>query len=110
MVIIAPVQLMRRRGVDAGRSGLPDWVVGDGLMTTSPRDDAGFDPTSLSIELASMGHRVSIVETGQGRVQAVCSWGWRSLIFGADKTGGTMDALQRGVDAGDLHQWGASLR
>ena len=52
-----------------------------------------------------MDHHVSIVETGQGRVQAVCSCGWRSPIFGADKTGGTMDALQRGVDAGDLHQW-----
>ncbi len=31
-------------------------------------------------------------------------------IFSADKTGGTMDALQRVVDAGDLHQWEASLR
>jgi hypothetical protein len=61
-------------------------------------------------ELASMDHHVSIVETGEGRVQAVCSCGWRSPIFGADKTGGTMDALQRGVDAGDLHQWEASLR
>jgi hypothetical protein len=57
-----------------------------------------------------MDHQVSIVETGEGRVQAVCSCGWRSPIFGADKTGGTMDALQRGVDAGDLHQWEASLR
>jgi hypothetical protein len=57
-----------------------------------------------------MDHRVSIVETGEGRVQAVCSCGWRSPTFGADKTGDTMDALQRGVDAGDLHQWEASLR
>jgi hypothetical protein len=57
-----------------------------------------------------MDHHVSIVETGEGRVQAVCSCGWRSPIFGADKTGGTMDALQHGVDAGDLHQWEASLR
>jgi hypothetical protein len=41
IVIIAPVQLMRRRDVDAGRSGLTDREVGDGLSTTSPRDDAG---------------------------------------------------------------------
>jgi hypothetical protein len=40
----------------------------------------------------------------------VCSCGWRSPIFRVDKTGGTMDALQCGVDAGDLHQWEASLR
>ena len=31
-------------------------------------------------------------------------------IIGADKSGGTMDALQHGVDAGDLHQWEGSLR
>ena len=56
-----------------------------------------------------MNHHVSIVETGQGRVHAVCSCGWRSPSFGADKSGGTIDALQDAVDAGDLHQWEASL-
>ena len=61
-------------------------------------------------ERAGTDHRVSIAESGEGRAWAMCSCGWRSPIFGADKTGGTMDALQRGVDAGDLHQWEASLR
>ena len=56
-----------------------------------------------------MNHHVSIVETGQGRVHAACSCGWRSPSFGADKSGGTIDALQHAVDAGDLHQWEASL-
>ena len=61
-------------------------------------------------ELAGMDHQVSIVETAEGRAWALCSCGWRSPIFGADTTGGTLDALQRGVDAGDLHKWEASLR
>ncbi len=61
-------------------------------------------------ELAGMDHQVSIVETAEGRAWALCSCGWRSPIFDADKTGGTLDALQRGVDAGDLHKWEASLR
>ena len=53
---------------------------------------------------------MSIAETGEGQVWATCSCGWLSPIFGTDKTGGTMDALQHAVDARDLHQWEASLR
>ncbi|HEY5989279.1 MAG TPA: hypothetical protein VIV12_23300 [Streptosporangiaceae bacterium] len=34
---------------------------------------------------------------------------WRSPVFGADKTAGTMDPLQRAADAGDLHEWEMSL-
>jgi hypothetical protein len=47
---------------------------------------------------------------GKGRVQAVCSYGRRSPVSGADKTAGTMDPLQRAADAGDLHEWEMSLR
>jgi len=47
---------------------------------------------------------------GEAGVQAVCSCGWRSPVFGTDKTAGTMDALQRAADAGDLHEWEMSLR
>ena len=43
-------------------------------------------------------------------MQAVCSCGWRGLVFGADKTGGTMDPLQRAAEAGDLRQWEMSPR
>jgi len=66
--------------------------------------------TFLAGELAGMDHHGCIVETGAGWLQARCSCGWRSPIFDADQTGGTMDAPQQGVDAGDLHQWEASLR
>ena len=57
-----------------------------------------------------MDHTITIVETGEGRAHAVCSCGWRSPVFGADKSEGTMDALQQAVDAGDLHVWEASLQ
>ena len=55
-------------------------------------------------------HRVTTQELGEGSVQAQCSCGWRSPIFGKDKTAGTMDPLQQATDAGDLHQWEASMR
>jgi hypothetical protein len=54
-------------------------------------------------------HQTKIREVGEGGVQAVCSCGWSSPVFGADKTAGTMDALQRAADAGDLHEWEMSL-
>jgi hypothetical protein len=47
---------------------------------------------------------------GEGGVQAVCSCGWRSPVFGADKAAGTMDPWQHAADAGDLHEWEMSLR
>jgi len=56
-----------------------------------------------------MEHRTTIVQLGEGAAQAVCSCGWRSAVFGADKTEGTMDALQLATDAADLHQWDAAL-
>ena len=56
-----------------------------------------------------MHHSTTIQQLGEGAVQAVCSCGWRSPIFGAGKTDGTMDPLQRATDAGDLHQWETSL-
>ena len=54
-------------------------------------------------------HRIAILERGEGRVQASCSCGWRSAIFGADKRLGVMDALQQAADAADLHEWDVSL-
>ena len=57
-----------------------------------------------------MEHAITIVESGEGRAQAVCSCGWRSPVFGVDKSAGTMDTLQQAVDAGDLHEWEASLQ
>ena len=57
-----------------------------------------------------MDHHTTIGEVGEGGVQALCSCGWRSPVFGADKTAGTMDPLQRAAEAGDLHQWEMSLR
>jgi hypothetical protein len=55
-------------------------------------------------------HHTTIHDEGEGRVQAVCSCGWRSPVFGTDKTTGTMDSLQQAADAGDLHEWEMSLR
>ena len=56
-----------------------------------------------------MDHHTTIHQAGGGGVQAVCSCGWRSPVFGADKTTGTMDPLQHAADAGDLHEWEMSL-
>jgi hypothetical protein len=56
-----------------------------------------------------MDHQTTIHEVGEGGVRAVCSCGWRSPVFGRDKTAGTMDPLQRATDAGDLHEWEMSL-
>ena len=49
-------------------------------------------------------------DPGEGGAQAVCTCGWRSPVFGADKAAGTMDALQRAADASDLHEWEVSLQ
>lgn len=57
-----------------------------------------------------MEHDITICEAGEGGAQAVCTCGWHSPVFGADKTAGTMDSLQRAADAGDLHEWEMSLR
>ena len=56
-----------------------------------------------------MDHHTTIHEVDEGGAQAVCSCGWRSQVFGADKTAGAMDPLQRAADAGDLHEWEMSL-
>jgi hypothetical protein len=58
----------------------------------------------------AVDHQTTIQEVGEGGVRAVCTCGWRSPVFGADKTAGMMDPLQRATDAGDLHQWDMSLR
>jgi hypothetical protein len=52
----------------------------------------------------------TIRQLGEGAVQAVCSCGWRSPVFGADKTTGTMDPLQHATEAADLQEWEMSLR
>ena len=57
-----------------------------------------------------MDHATTIQEFGEGAVQAVCSCGWRSPVFGADKATGTMDPLQHAAEAGDMHEWEMSLR
>ena len=57
-----------------------------------------------------MYHSITIQQLGEGGVQAVCSFGWRSPVFGADKTTGTMDPLQHATEAADLHEWEMSLR
>jgi len=54
-------------------------------------------------------HQTTIQEVNEGGVQAVCSCGWRSPVFGADKTTGTMDPLEQATDARDLHEWDASI-
>jgi hypothetical protein len=56
-----------------------------------------------------MDHHTAVRELGEGCVQAVCSCGWCSPVFGADKTTGTMDPLQSATDACDLHEWDVSM-
>lgn len=55
-------------------------------------------------------HRITTVHLGEGCAQTVCSCGWRSPVFGEDKTTGTMDPLQQAVEAGDLHEWEMSIQ
>jgi hypothetical protein len=55
-------------------------------------------------------HATTIQQLGEGAVQAVCSSGWRSPVFGAGTTAGTMDPLQHAAEAADLHEWEMSLR
>ncbi len=55
-------------------------------------------------------HSTTIQQLGEGAVQAVCSCGWHSPVFGTDKTTGTMDPLQHATEAADLHEWEMSLR
>jgi hypothetical protein len=50
-------------------------------------------------------HSTTIQQLGEGTVQAVCSCGWRSPVFGADRRTGTMDPLQHATEAADLHEW-----
>jgi hypothetical protein len=57
-----------------------------------------------------MEHRRSIRHFGEGAVQANCSCGWRSDVFGADKSLGTMDPLPQADEAADVHEWDAELR
>jgi len=57
----------------------------------------------------TMEHRTTIVELGEGRTQVACSCGWRSAVFGADKSVGTMDALQEAAEARDLHEWDQAM-
>ncbi len=57
-----------------------------------------------------MEHCTTIQQLGEGGVQAVCSCGWRSPVFGSDKAAGTMDPLQHAAEAADLHEWEMSLR
>ncbi|HZZ52635.1 MAG TPA: hypothetical protein VFE65_37530 [Pseudonocardia sp.] len=53
----------------------------------------------------SVEHSPTIAQIGEGAVQAICSCGWRSEVFGADETLGTMDPLQQAREAADLHGW-----
>jgi hypothetical protein len=55
-------------------------------------------------------HRIIIDEVGEGGAQALCACGWRSPVYGTDKTSGTMDPLERAAEAGDIHVWETSLR
>ncbi len=59
--------------------------------------------------LITMKHEVTIVQIGEGAARAVCSCGWHSPLFGGGKKAGTMDVLQQAADAGDVHEWDASL-
>jgi hypothetical protein len=54
-------------------------------------------------------HGRTITQLDEGAVQAVCSCGWHSPVFGTEKTGGTMDPLQQASEAADLHEWEVDL-
>jgi hypothetical protein len=56
-------------------------------------------------EGAAVVHEVEVHLLDEGAVQAVCTCGWRSDVYGTVKTTGTMDPLEQARDAGDLHVW-----
>ena len=57
----------------------------------------------------STEHFTALLELGEGRMQAGCTCGWRSPVFGTDKRLGATDARQHAADAADLHEWDSSL-
>jgi hypothetical protein len=86
-------------------------------LVTSPRpgprrrDAGGRLPGRLPVgDPIAVEHSTTIQQLGEGGVQAVCSCGWRSPVFGSDKATGTMDPLQHAAEAADLHEWEMSLR
>jgi hypothetical protein len=44
----------------------------------------------------TVDHRTTVQELGEGCVRAECSCGWRSPVFGADKTTGAMGPTAAG--------------
>lgn len=45
-------------------------------------------PVAICRRPIAVDHHTTIHEVGEGGVQAACSCGWRSAVFGADKTVG----------------------
>lgn len=92
----------RRAGQAGGR---PAPRVGGAVTRPSAaaRSQAGKTPMAAH-------HFTTVRQLGEGAVQAVCSCGWRSAVFGAGKATGTMDPLQHAAEAADLHEWEMSLR
>jgi hypothetical protein len=72
-------------------------------LSAAARSHAGKTPMAAQ-------HLTTIRQLGEGAVQAVCSCGWRTAVFRAGKTTGTMDPLQHAAEAADLHEWEMSLR
>lgn len=56
-----------------------------------------------------MDHHTTVEEQGEGAVRAMCSCGWCSELYGVDKEGGTMDALEQATAAADMHLWEVDL-
>jgi hypothetical protein len=98
MQLAAAVPETARSELWRGASGDPLDLPG----RARPQLDVG-DPIAVE-------HCTAIQQPGEGGVQAVCSCGWRSAVFGSDKATGTMDPLQHAAEAADLHGWQMSLR
>ena len=90
----------------------PAGQAGDFPRPGSRRRDAGGRlPGRFPVgDPIAVEHCTTIQQLGEGGVQAVCSCGWRSPVFGSDKATGTMDPLQHAAEAADLHEWEMSLR
>jgi len=101
--VIAPAGT--RDTAERARPGRPAPRVSGGVTRPSAaaRSHAGKTPMAAH-------HFTTIRQLGEGAVQAVCSCGWRSAVFGAGKATGTMDPLQHAAEAADLHEWEMSLR
>jgi len=107
--ILCAIAPQRSRAMASPRASHPDPQPAGSSAARAGAESEEHGGASGTGAVTTMEHRTTIVELGEERTQAVCSCGWRSAVFGADKSAGTMDALQEATEARDLHEWDQAI-